>query len=273
MFQAKVFIPLALFVAAASMPASAATDAEIDALYKIIGTPQLIEIMRIEGLDQAEELHASMFPGRGGWDAIASSIYDTDRMAATFRTEFGAVLAPADVETLLAFFASDPGTRIVGLELSAREALLDEDVKKAAQEAFEALPGDDPERAALLEEFVSANDLIELNVMGALNASLAFYTGLSDGGGFEMTESDMLREVWSQVPGVRAETESWIYSYAALAYQPLTDDEIEDYTALSRTPPGRDLNRALFAGFDAVFNEISLSLGLAASQFAQGDDI
>ncbi|MGI9393227.1 MAG: DUF2059 domain-containing protein [Boseongicola sp.] len=273
MFHAKVVIPLTLVVAAVSMPASAATDVEIDALYEMIGTPQLIEIMRVEGLDQAEELHATMFPGRGGWDAIASSIYDTDRMAATFRTEFDAALATSDVETLLEFFASDLGKRIIGLELSAREALLEEDVEKAAQDAFDALPNDDPERAALLEKFVLTNDLIELNVMGALNASLAFYTGLADGGGFDMTENEMLREVWNQEPDVRADTESWIYSYAALAYQPLLDSDLEKYNELSRTPAGRDLNRALFAGFDAAFNEISFSLGLAASQFVQGDDL
>lgn len=273
MIQTNVVLPLALVVAAAAMPATAATEAEIDTLYAAIGTPQLIEIMRVEGLDQAEELHATMFPGRSGWDAVASSIYNTDRMAATFRTEFDATLANSDIEPLLEFFASDLGTRIIGLELSAREALLDEDVEKAAQETFDALPGDDPERAALLEQFVSTNDLIELNVMGALNASLAFYTGLSDGGGFDMTENDMLREVWSQEPGVRADTEGWIYSYAALAYQPLSDDDLEKYNELSRTLAGRDLNRALFAGFDAVFNEISFSLGLAASRFVQGDDI
>lgn len=273
MFQAQVVLPLTLTLAVAAMPAAAATEAEIDTLYEAIGIPQLIEIMRVEGLDQAEELHATMFPGRSGWDAVASSIYNTGRMATTFRTEFDATLAESDIKPLLAFFGSELGTRIIGLELSAREALLDEDVEDAAHEAFEALPGDNPERAALLEQFVSTNDLIELNVMGALNASLAFYTGLSDGGGFDMTENDMLREVWSQEPGVRADTEGWIYSYAALAYQPLSDDDLEKYNELSGTSAGRDINRALFAGFDAAFNEISFALGQAASQFVQGDDI
>ena len=273
MIQSKIVLPLALVVTAAAEPVAAATEAEIDVLYAAIGTPQLIDIMRVEGLEQADELQTTMFPGRGGWDAIASSIYDTDRMSAKFRTKFDASLATSDIEPLLAFFASDLGKRIIGLELSAREALLDEDVEEAAQEAFAALSDENPERAALLEEFVSTNDLIELNVMGALNASLAFYTGLTDGGGFEMSEDEMLREVWSQEPDVRADTEIWLYSYAAMAYQPLPDDDLEAYTALSDTLAGQELNRALFAGFDAVFNEISFSLGRAASQFVQGDDI
>jgi len=273
MIRTNVVLPVALMAVTAATPATAATEAELDTLYAAIGTPRLIEIMRVEGLDQADDLQTAMFPGRGGWEAIASSIYNTDQMAANFRDEFDAVLASSDIEPLLVFFASDLGTRIISLELSAREALLDEGVEEAAQVAFASLSDDNPERAELLEQFVSTNDLIELNVMGALNASLAFYTGLSDGGGFEMSEDEMLREVWSQEPEVRADTESWLYSYAALAYQPLLDDDIEAYTALSRTPAGRNLNRALFAGFDAVFNKISLSLGRAASRFVQGDDI
>ena len=245
----------------------------IDALYAAIGTPEMIEILRDDGLAQAGELRSSMFPGRGGWEAVASSIYDTDKMATLFRAEFDAALADANLEPLLAFFTSDLGTRIIGLEISAREALLDEDVEDAADDAFAALTDEDPDRVALLEDFVLANDLIEFNVMGALNASLAFYTGLADGGGFEMSEDDVLREVWSQELDVRSDTEGWLFSYAALAYQPLPDVDLEAYTAFSRTPAGHDLNRALFAGFDALFNDISFALGRAASQFVQGDDI
>ncbi len=273
MIQRNVVLPFVLAVAAIAVPASAATQAELDALFEAIGTPEMIAIMRVEGLEQADELQSSMFPRRGGWKAVASSIYDTDNMANSFRKEFDATLVKFDIEPLLAFFASDLGTRIIGLEISAREALLDDDVEAAADEAFAALTDNDPGRVALLEEFVLTNDLVELNVMGAMNASLAFYTGLSDGGGFQMSEEEILREVWSQEPDVRADTEGWLYSYAALAYQPLPDADLETYTALSKTSAGRALNRALFAGFEVVFNEISFSLGRAATQFVQGDDI
>jgi hypothetical protein len=273
MIHSSIILPVMLAAVTVALPANAASEAELDALYEAIGTPQMIEIMRVEGLDQAAELQASMFPGRGGWDAVASKIYDTGQIATKFRGKFDTELAEADIEPLLTFFASDLGSRIITLEISAREALLNEDVETTAQEAYATLSDDNPDRAALIERFVSTNDLVELNVMGALNASLAFYTGLSDGGGFNMSEDEMLREVWNQEPDVRIDTESWLYSYAAMAYQPLPDADLETYTELSETPAGRDLNRALFAGFDAVFNEISFSLGRAASQFVQGDDI
>ena len=271
------FIPVAAFASSmilAVTPALSATDAELDTLFDAIGTLELIEIMNSEGVDQSDEIRESMFPQRGrGWRPIVESIYDTGRMADEFRAAFDAELADSDVTPLLAFFTSELGREIIALELSAREALLDEDVEEAAREAFVDLEADDPERHGAIEAFVDDNDLIELNVAGALNASLAFYRGLADGGRFGLTEEDMLRDVWAQEPAIRAETTDWMLPYLAMAYEPLSDDELQAYKALSMSEAGRDLNRALFAGFDTVFNRISYSLGSAASRFMQGDDI
>ena len=255
-------------------PAFAASEAELDQLFDAIGTPELIEIMQIEGIEQADEIRESMFPGRAnGWRPIVASIYDAGRMETRFRAGFDAELADSDVTPLLAFFASDLGGQIISLELSAREALMDEDIENVAKESYAGLEARDPDRFEALGAFVDDNDLIELNVAGALNASLAFYRGLLDGGTFDLTEDVMLRDVWAQEPEIRAETTDWMFPYLAMAYEPLTDDELEAYKALSLTEAGKDLNRALFAGFDQVFNEISYALGAAASRFVQGDDI
>lgn len=268
------FTALTTALVLAVTPAFSATKAELDRLFEAIGTPELIEIMRTEGIDQADEIRESMFPGRSsGWEPIASSIYDTGRMAAGFRAAFDAELSDSDVTALLEFFASDLGRQIISLELSAREALLDEDVEEAAKKAYADLDVRNPERFEALGSFVDENDLIELNVAGALNASLAFYRGLADGGSFNLTEDVMLRDVWEQEPQIRADTTGWMMSYLAMAYEPLSDEELEVYKAMSLTDAGRDLNRALFAGFDQVFNRISYSLGNAASRFIQGDDI
>jgi hypothetical protein len=58
-----------------------------------------------------------------------------------------------------------------------------------------------------------------------------------------------------------------------MAYQPLSDEELDTYIAMARTDEGRALNRALFAAFDEVFTDISATLGLAASRFIVGQDI
>ena len=44
----------------------------------------------------------------------------------------------------------------------------------------------------------------------------------------------------------------WLGGYLTFTYERLSDTDLETYFALSDTPAGRDLNRALFAGFYAI---------------------
>jgi hypothetical protein len=250
--------------------------AELDALHEALGTEQLLVIMREEGLEQAEALRTEMLPpGRGGaiWSGVAAAIYDVPGMSQSFRLGFDAALEGEDVGPLVDFFTSEPGRRIVQLELEARRAIMAPEVEEAARAAFAQLERSDTERAALLERFVAENDLIEYNVMGAMNSSLAFMQGLAEGEGFEMGEADILSDVWSREAEIREDTSGWIFAYLALAYEPLGDDELDIYIALSRSEAGRALNRALFAGFDRVFNEVSVALGRAVSRFAVGEEL
>jgi hypothetical protein len=90
-----------------------------------------------------------------------------------------------------------------------------------------------------------------------------------DGGAFpaEMTESDILSDVWAQEPEIRANTEEWIYSFLIMAYDPVAPEDIEAYIAFSETDAGRAANRAIFAAFDGMFEDISLALGRAAARY------
>lgn len=259
----------------AAGPVLSATPEELDSLYEALGTPELLDILREEGMAQSEELRDDMFPGRGGagWSRLVSEIYDTDRMGEIFRDGFNSELQDADIAPLLTFFSSPLGEEIVSLELTGRRALLDADIEDAAIASVAPLREEDAARYGLIDGFVEANDLIEYNVMGALNSSFAFMRGLSDGGGFDLPEADILRDVWAQEPDIRDDTEAWIYGYLAMAYEPLSDDELERYTDLTVSPAGRDLNRALFSAFDSLFNDVSYSLGRGASTFMVGEDL
>ncbi len=173
------------------------------------------------------------------------------------------------------FFASDIGQRIVAYEITAREALLEEGIEEAAQETLRLREAEGDPRLALVREFVEANDLVESNVMGAMNANYAFYIGLMDGNAFprQMSEQDILTDVWSQEDEIRADTEEWVHSYLLMAYQPLSDEDLQTYIDMARTDEGRALNRALFAAFDEVFTDISATLGLASARFIAGQDL
>jgi hypothetical protein len=258
-----------------AVPAQADTDAR--ALFEALGMPAIIEIMREEGLSYGDTIRSDLFPGQGGagWDAVVSDIYDYDGMQAAMLQGLEADLAGVDLDPLLSFFASERGQRIVDYEVSARRALMDDEVEQAAEAAAAELPQTDPGRFALLEEFVAVNDLVESNVMGAMNSNYAFYLGLMEGSAFDQTlnEEEILADVWSQEDSLRSDTTDWVYSYLALAYDPLSDEDIEAYIAISRTAEGRALNRALFSAFDGLFVDISRRLGVGASRFLAGQDI
>lgn len=263
---ALVLIPLAVF---------AASEDELDRLHEALASDALMRILSEEGILQAHDLRADMFPGRGGigWDAIVGRIYDADRLGVTFRTAFDAALAGTDMTPLLEFYDSDTGASVARVEIEARRAIMSDDVEDAARSAYKDLRESGEPRVELLQEFADINQLVDRNVAGALNANLAFYRGLGSAEGFTMTEDQMLGEVWSREAEIREDTEGWVFGYMTFAYETLTDDQIRAYIDLSASEAGRDLNRALFAGFDAVFLDVSFEMGQATSRFSVGEEL
>jgi hypothetical protein len=270
-------------VAAQEAPVTAEVPVEVadavDGLLATMRIEEIIAILRDEGLDYGKKLEADMFPGAGGagWDAAVADIYDTSRMQVGFQSGMRRELArsPEAIADMNAFFSAELGQRILRLEIEARRALLDDGTEEAAKLAWEDMAGSNDGRVALLERFATANDLVESNVMGALNANLAFYQGIAEGGAFggEMTEDQMLADVWGQEAEVRQQVADWLFPYLALAYGPLSDDELEAYIAYSESPAGQQLNTALFSSFDGVFSPVSRALGLAVARELQGQDI
>ncbi len=274
MFRAAL---TAALIALPGAPAFADRAADLETLFGALGLPEIIGIMRSEGLDYGANMQEQMFLGRGGtaWSALVEGIYDAEAMEEAVRAALDEGLDEEEIDPLLDFFTSARGTRIIGYEISAREAMLDESVEEAAEDAYVAMRAEEDARLDLIDAFVEANDLVASNVMGAMNANYAFYEGLSsaDAMARTMTEGDILADVWAQEEEIRADTELWVYSYLAMAYQPLGDADLEAYVALSQTDAGRALNRALFAGFDVMYVEISRALGAAAARFMMGEDI
>lgn len=249
----------------------------VRALYDALAVPEVVEIMAEEGIAYGATIEEDLFPGRGGaaWSAVVARIYTVERMDADMLERFTTELEGVDVAPLLAFFESDLGKRIVDREMEARRAFMDDELEEAAKVAMLDLQRNDEDRFALLEDFAEINDLVESNVMGAMNSNYAFYQGLMDGSAFggSLTEQDVLSDVWAQEDQIREDTESWVFSYIALAYQTLSDDDLKAYSALSESREGRALNRALFSAFDAMYNGISRDLGQGAAGFMVGQDI
>jgi hypothetical protein len=271
------FCTLFVVLATAALPLRAGPGADV---IETLRLSEVVAIMRDEGIAHGASIGETMLGPRGtgtGWTTIVEEIHGQERMLTLLRGGLDAAL-PAEAGALdqpLDFFASDLGDRILTLEISAREAMLDEAVDEAARDGWEALDAEGGPRADRLRRLAEAGDLIEDNVAGGLNSTFAFYRGLTDSGAgvFDMGLQEMLADVRSQEPEIRAEIESWLFGYLSLAYGPLSDADLDAYIALFETRGGQQLNAALFVAFNAMFERLSEDLGLAAGRMLLGEDL
>jgi hypothetical protein len=262
-------------------PSGTAADAAVlpdVALAEALQLPALFAVLRDEGLAHGAELEAESFPSGGGpgWAAALAELYDAGRLEAGFVAVLAAELGddPALPE-ILAFFASDLGLRVVGYEIDARRAFLDPAAEDAARVAADRLRAARDPRAAQIDRFIAAGNLLEMNVAGALSGNLAFVTGLNAAGvyGPARPEAEILAEVWGQEAQIRDDTRSWLTAYLGLAYAQLDADELDRVIAFWDSPAGQRLNAALFLAFDSVFRPLSQELGHAAGLAMLGRDI
>lgn len=266
----RVFLSLIASVSLATA-AVAQTDSDADLLFDAMGLPQIIGVMREEGLSYGETIARDMFPGgmTPRWAAAVAQVYDADVMTAEMRTAFVMALADQDLTPMLAFYQSDLGQQIVAQEISAREAMLDPALEAAAKQmAAEAARANTP-RFQLIDDFIAANDLIEANVAGGLNSNYAFLSGLMSGPAQipGMGPETLLDDVWAQEPEIRASTTEWLYAFLMLSYEPLSDTQLSELIGFTQTAEGRVMTSALFTAFDQAFERVSYDLGSAASGF------
>lgn len=239
----------------------------------------LFQTLREEGIAHGETLAAEMFPAGGGagWQAELARIYDVPALRKTFDQALQQELSgdPAAVGEIIAFFGSDLGRRIIGLEIEARRTFLDTAAEEAARVAADDAAASRDPKVALIRRMIEAGDLLEMNVAGALSGNLAFATGMASTGayGANLPQDQILSDTWAQEDQIRADTSTWLYAYLGLAYAPLTEAELLAYVDFSESPAGHRLNAALFTAFDKVFREVSFDLGRAAGTAMQGRDI
>lgn len=266
--------------AAAETPASPpATEVSVATVADVMQLDALFQVLREEGISHGATLEADMMPGGAGpgWHTALDRIYDLPTLRAKFDAALDAKLStdPEALAEIIAFFSSDTGQRVVTLEIEARRAFLDTTTEEAARVAADKrASGRDP-RHRLIQRMIEAGDLLELNVAAAMSGNLAFISGMSGSGayGTAMPDDQILSDVWAQEEQIRADTSSWLFAYLGLAYDPLSEAELQAYVDFAESPAGHQLNAALFVAFDAVFRQVSYDLGRAAGIAMQGRDI
>ena len=270
-------IALGLLLAAA--PPAAAQGADADArVAELLEAPRMIGLMREEGIAYGETLAADLIgrPDDPVWAEALEAIYDQEAMLERFETALGEALTAEEAAPIAAFLEGDLGRRIVELELSAREVIADEAAEDAARAAWAEAAARGTPRAGRIETFIAVNDLVEENVASGLTANYEFLAGLAEGGGMggaETSDEALIAQAYGAEPELRAETEAWLGGYLNLAYGPLSDADLDRYIAFSETDAGRDMNRALFRAFEAMYDGMSRAMGLAAGARMVGEDI
>jgi len=253
---------------------SSRADGRVVLLYDTLKIDEILDLMRTEGIADGEALRTELFPGSGpdggGWAESVRGIYDIAWMKLEFRRHFVAGMQEHSPEPLLDFFTSDLGRKIVSVEVLVRRAFLDENMEELARQAFEDARAEGNPRLDPIEEFIETNDLIGMNVEGALNAGYAFLSAFRSE---MMSEGRILSDLQTREPEIRADTGDWLHSYLFMAFAPLTGEEVADYIAISDSAEGKAMNRALFSAFDKVFIEIAARLGEAAASYMAGKDI
>lgn len=244
-----------------------------DITIEALNFPAQMQIVRDEGLEAAANIDRDMLDGAGGavFAAQVDALYDVPRMVATARKAVDAE-DPARLERINLFLTSPVGQRITTLELTARRAMMDDDAEAAARAAYETLKGTDDPRLIAAQTLVDAGDLIETNVSTSLTVSYQFYKGLVAGGGLDMTENQIIAEVWAQEDEMRADTESWLMGFLLLICGGLSADDLDLYVRFWQTPEGRALTSALFDGYGDVYSELAFATGQAAALYMRGPD-
>ncbi len=271
----RVLLAALLTMQVSVTAAFADQTALVERYYSALKMQEVFEILRNEGIEAAEKMadEDEAITRSPAWSSRIARIYATDKMDAIFRQGLRTTGRLEGSEDALAFFESALGQRIVEIELEARRALSGEAMEEAARAEAASLREQDPDRYAMYEQFIAVNNLVESNLMGALNSNLAFYQGLGTNPTFGVIDEEtILNQVYEQAPEIREDMEDWTMNFSVLAYGLLSEEEMQSYIDASDTRAGQILNTALFAGFDKVFELHSFELGRALAEFMVGDD-
>jgi hypothetical protein len=264
----------ALASAALIWATGAMAQAQVSVAMDRLGIADMVEIMRVEGVDYAQTLNDEMLDGQGGplWDTQLAGIYNAGRMIETVRGALATI--PDDhLRAINVFYGSDIGRQVISLELAARRAVMDTELETIARDAYAQAVQDNSPQVAQIQLLEQSGDMIERNVTGALTANYQFYLGMVDGNAFAMSEDEIIAEAWAQEDDIRTDTTSWLMGYLLLSYDPLDDDAFDAYLTFAQTPAGRALNSAIFEGFNAMYSDISYALGRAVALNMIGDDL
>jgi hypothetical protein len=101
---------------------------------------------------------------------------------------------------------------------------------------------------------------------------VAFARAMAAAGNFggARDEEALLADVWAREPDIRAAVVDYIYPLMALAYSPLSNDELTAYVNFFESDAGQRYNTVLIRAFEPVMIDLSQQLGAEAGRLMSG---
>lgn len=259
-----------------SLAFAQAAVADVAQLNTMTRTIETFEVMRQEGLLNDKVLAEDLLGNAEDptWARVLDDVYSVDRMTQIYSDRLLDFVEtdPGLAADVSVFLTSDLGQRIIDLELEARRTALDPLALGAAQEVYADMQRSDRDRLALIERLVVAGDLMDGNVSTAMNANMAFARAIGVAGNFggPVDEETLLADIWAQEPDIRASVADFLFPLMALAYAPLTIQELQAYVDFYESDVGQRFNAAVMAAFEPVMVDLSGRLGAEAGKLMSG---
>lgn len=269
------FFPAMADISSDQHEISVKTTLEINNLLQI---DLLLATMSVEAVG---ELVISLDPEGGQGDSGAlrinlERIYDPERLSRLMTQALSREIATKDpriIHKALRFYDSPLGRRIVGLEISARRALLEPDQAAAADEALAVAQERDDPRLEQIERLMALTDIVETGVVTGLNGNIQTTRGLfaaigeRPDPGIETADAAIIEQQ------LRADISQWVPRLLLLAYGPIGDDDLDLLIAQIQTPEAQILSDCLDRAFDAVFMRLSFEVGIISGAALGGEEI
>jgi hypothetical protein len=193
--------------------------------------------------------------------AAAAVAYAPERLRKEVASVLAQELTPVDEGKVLEWLSSDLGRRIT--ELEEKDSGAEASVKR--EQAGPALLATLPK--VRVDKFRRLGQSVRIGEAGAailINTTLGVMYGIALATPpYETQGLKGLRDRFdAQRPQLAAALEERSIAQFAWVYQPLTDEEVEEYVVFSESPPGRKYNEASIAALDKALAHAAIDLGI-----------
>mgnify|MGYP004194304593 CR=1 FL=1 len=245
-------------------------------LYEALLLDDIIEIIRAEGIEEANTTADIYLNSKGKAETFSDDIevlYDRTTLTNYLLDGISSALTEKDAEVAFVFYSGALGAKIAQLEASARSAISDSAVESLAIAVAKSAGSKDPQRHKILKDNIEKLDLVEHNMKGAFASQYGFLTELSRADDINLSQDQILSMLSNSEPSLREEVSAWLMGYSYMAYQPLTDDDLQIYLDFLMSSSGIALNQALFDVFNALSVKNASALGELVASSRQERDL